>query len=90
MTVEADTGFAGLPLTLTLCETRSGIGDCLAPPTPTVTVDYEAGTARSFAIFAAGRGPIAFNPAMRRVFVRFRDAGGAPRGGTSVAVRTRP
>lgn len=90
MTVEPDTGSASLPLTLTLCETRAGLGDCVAPPAPTVTVEYEAGTERSFAIFVAGRGPIVFNPAMSRVFVRFRDAAGGPRGATSVAVRTRP
>lgn len=90
LTVEADTGSASLPLTMALCETRPVTGDCLAPPAPTVTVDYEGGTARSFAIFAASREPIAFNPAMSRVFVRFRDADGAPRGATSVAVRTRP
>jgi hypothetical protein len=35
-----------------------------------------------------GSDPIDLDPATRRIFVRFRDAGGTTRGSTSVAVQT--
>ena len=88
VTIGADTGAVSLPLTLPICETHSGTGGCLAPPTPTVTVAYEGGTARSFAVFAQGSGTVLFNPAMNRVFLRFRDADQTLLGATSVAART--
>jgi hypothetical protein len=86
--VSADTGALVLPLTLTVCETTGG-STCLAPPTPTVTVNYAAGTNRSFAFFARATGAIAFDPANNRVFTRLREDG-VQRGATSVAVCTIP
>jgi hypothetical protein len=86
--VSADTGGLALPLTLTVCQTNAG-GTCLARPTPTVTVNYLAGTNRSFAFFARASGSIAFDPANNRVFARSRQAG-VLRGATSAAVCTTP
>jgi len=53
-----------------------------------VTTQIDAGATPTFAIFVAGSGPVTFDPAANRVFVRFRDGGGTIRGATSVAVRT--
>jgi hypothetical protein len=84
--VSADAG--GLPLTLTVCETTGG-SFCLALPTPTVTVNYLAGTNRSFAFFAQALGSIPFDPANNRIFARLKEAG-VLRGATSTAVCTKP
>src|SRR5437667_1685193 len=84
--VSGDTGGVALPLTLTVCETTGG-SVCLAPPTPTVTVSYTAGTNRSFAFFAQASGTIPFDPATNRVFARLSQAG-VLRGATSAAVCT--
>jgi virginiamycin B lyase len=86
--VSGDTGGSGLPLTITVCETDAG-GNCLAPPTPTVTVDYLNGTNRSFKFFAQASGSIPFDPANNRLFARLTQAG-VLRGATSAAVCTTP
>jgi hypothetical protein len=86
--VSADTGGVPLPLTLTVCDT-TGTGTCLVPPTPTVTVNYTAGTNRSFAFFVQASGSIPFDPATNRVFARLRQSG-VLRGATSAAVCTTP
>jgi virginiamycin B lyase len=86
--VSGDTGGVGLPLTLTVCETTGG-PVCLAPPTPTVTVNYTGGTNRSFAFFARASGSIPFDPGTNRVYARLTQAG-VLRGATSAAVCTTP
>jgi hypothetical protein len=79
-----------LPLALTVCETTGG-SVCLALPTPTVTVNYAAGTNRSFAFFARASGAIAFDPANNRVIAGLREAGtNVLRGATTTAVCTMP
>jgi lactonase family protein with 7-bladed beta-propeller len=89
ITVSADTGGQRLPVTVTVCETDA-LGSCTASPVPSVTVQYEAGTTRSFAFFASANGSIVFNPAVNRVFARLIDASGTTRGSTSAAVCTTP
>jgi hypothetical protein len=88
ITVTADTGGTTLPVNLSICRTAPGTGACEAPPTASVTAQIAAGATPTFAVFAAGTGNIGFNPAVNRVFVRFRDEGNAVRGATSVAIRT--
>ena len=88
ITASADTGSANLPLDLTLCETNPADGACFGSIAPAVTTEIGAGATPTFAIFAAARGAVPFDPAMNRVFVRFRDADGVTRGSTSVAVYT--
>ena len=86
ITVAADTGTATLPLTLLICQTDAG-ANCLALPAPSVTTQINAGATPTFSIFAIGTGPIPFDAATNRIFVRFTDQGGVTRGATSVAVR---
>lgn len=85
----------GLPVSLALCETNPLTGQCLAPPTPTVTTTIGTSATPTFAVFVTGTGVVPFDAAANRIFVRFVDTvacavTGAPvtRGSTSVAVRT--
>jgi hypothetical protein len=86
--VTADTGGVSLPVSLSLCQTNPGTGACLAAPSSSVTLTIGAGATPTFAVFVQGSGPIVFEPATKRVFVRFKDGGTVTRGETSVAVRT--
>jgi subtilisin family serine protease len=86
----ADTGGALLPIDLYICQTNASTGACLTPPAASATATITAGATPTFAVFAAGRGSVAFAPDSNRIFVRFRDSGNAIRGATSVAVRTQP
>jgi hypothetical protein len=90
ITVTPDTGSVTLPLSLTVCQTDPATAACLAPPAPSVTTQIEAAATPTFSIFADATGPIPFDPATNRLFVRFTDAGGVTRGATSVAVCTQP
>jgi hypothetical protein len=86
--VSADTGDAALLLSITVCRTHPD-GTCIQPPGASVSTPIGSGDTPTFAVFVGGTGTtIPFDPARNRVFVRFRDAGGAVRGATSVAVRT--
>jgi hypothetical protein len=89
ITVSADTGGTALPVSLSVCQTNTATGACLAPPTPTVTTTIAANATPSFAVFVAGSSPVADQPAVNRIFVRLQDAGGVLRGATSIAVRTK-
>jgi hypothetical protein len=88
LTVSADTGAATLPLALTLCPTNPVTGQCLSTPATSATLAFGGGATATFSIFVNATGAVAFDPANSRVFVRFKDSGGAPHGSTSVAVRT--
>lgn len=61
---------------------------CLGAPAPEVTVDTATDATPTFGVFVNAGGAVPFDPAFNRVFVFFKDAGGAIRGSTSVAVRT--
>jgi hypothetical protein len=88
ITATANTGAASLPLALTLCETNPQTGQCLAPPSASVTTTIAANATPTFAIFGTASGAIAFDPANSRIFIQFADANGVERGATSVAVET--
>ena len=77
-----------LPLALTICQTNSASGQCLAAPTASVSTAIPAGGTPTFAIFGTASGAIANLPQTNRIVVQFADVGGAVRGATSVAVRT--
>ena len=87
ITMSADTGAAGLPLTLLVCEFNASIGNCMAPPSPTTTKTINTGEITFYAVFVVGQGtPIPLNPTINRVFVRFSDSDSVNRGLTGVAV----
>ena len=88
LTVTADTGQTALPLTLTLCQTVSATAQCMGTPTASVSLSFAQGASPTFSVFAQAAGPIDFDPANARIFVRFTDTGGAQHGSTSVAVET--
>lgn len=85
ITVSADTGTAGLPVSIQVCETTSA-GACMATPSASVTTSVAQNATPTFGVFVTSTGPIPFNPAAARVYVRFSDASGIVRGATSVAV----
>ena len=88
ITVRANTGGAMLPLTIALCQTNAATGECLALPTSAVTTQVDAGSTPTFGVFVTGTSAVPFDPANSRIFIRFRQGDGVPRGATSVAVRT--
>ena len=88
ITASADTGPTGLPVSVAVCETEPASGICRATPAASVTTSIGSGATPTFGVFLTGTGPIPFDPAASRVFVRFKDASGVTRGSTSVAVRT--
>ena len=88
ITATPDTGTATLPVNLFICETNPSTGECLSDSNTSVTTTIAANATPTFAVFVAGSGEVAFDPANNRVFVRFGDAGGVTRGTTSVAVRS--
>ena len=90
ITASADTGGTTLPLSLAICETNAA-GACLAPLGPPVTRVINPGETPTFGIFVTARASIPDDPAVRRIFVRFKDPGGQTRGSTSVrSVPSRP
>jgi probable HAF family extracellular repeat protein len=88
ITARADTGGAHIPVTLFICQTDPGTGDCLAPPASSVTALVNNSATPTFGIFVQGIGNVPFDPGLNRIFVRFKDGGGVTRGSTSVALRT--
>lgn len=89
ITVSADTGGAAIPVTPFVCRTDPATAACVSALAPRIETPIGSGETPTFAVFVAGGGTVPFEPAANRVFVRFTDASGAARGGTSVAVRTR-
>ena len=88
ITASADTGNTTLPVNISLCQSNPGTGQCISAIGPSVTTQINTNATPTFAIFVQGTGNVPFDPATNRIFVRFKDTGGATRGSTSVAVRT--
>jgi hypothetical protein len=79
---------APLPVSLTICRTDPGSGQCLQPAAPTVTVVIGPGETPTFSVFVKASAYVPFLPGVNRVTLRFRDAGGTTRGSTGVALRS--
>ena len=87
VTATVDTGGMPLPLTLTLCQTNPGTGECLSPPASSTTSALANNASATYAVFAKASGVIPFDPTGKRIFLRL-SSGGVVRGATSVAVTT--
>ena len=90
--VAANTGVAGLPVVMSLCQTAPS-GACINPTTAQpgpIAVPVGAGETQTFSVFVSGLDDVPFDPARNRIFVAFSDTGGLLRGQTSVAVRNIP
>ena len=79
---------AASPVSVSLCQTDPGSGQCIGTPAARVTVQIGKGQPPTFGIFVTGLDVVPFDPAAHRIFVRFEDGGNVTRGSTSVAVRT--
>lgn len=88
ITGSADTGGAALPVTTVICQTDPSTSQCISAIGGNVTVQIDTGQTPTFAVFVQASGPVPFDPANHRIFVRFKDSDGVSRGSTSVAVRT--
>ena len=88
LTVSADAGGVILPANIFICQTDPQTSACLSPPDTSVPTTILTNETPTFGIFVAAAGDVAFVPETNRVFVRFKDSGGATRGLTSVAVRS--
>jgi hypothetical protein len=86
--VSADTGTPALPLTATVCQTRPESGECVTPPAPLISITIGSSDTPTFGVFAQTSSEIRDNPTGNRIHVRFVDSTGAPRGATSVSVRS--
>lgn len=75
---------------LAVCETVPATGACKSAPEPTPSVFIGSGATPTFAVFVQSPSEIPFDPSTNRIFLSFKDGGGATRGGTSVAVYTQP
>lgn len=87
ITASADDGGKGLNVELSLCKTNAA-GQCTSgPPAPTVTVPFAANEIGTFTVFVRATGSIPFDPAIHRLFLRFKE-GTATVGASTVAVQT--
>ena len=90
VTVQTDTGAVDLGVSVSLCQTNPGNGSCLAPPTSEVTLTYESNDTPTFSFFITGSTPIALNPAVNRLNIRFMQNGDVQVGQSSIALQTAP
>ena len=77
-----------LPIAATVCQTNSSTGQCLSPPSATVTATINQNQNQTWSVFLQANGAVAADPAHNRAFLEFVDAGGVVRGSTSTAVTT--
>jgi hypothetical protein len=87
--VSASTGGTVLPVTLSICQTDPVTSACVNPVAPTASpfdVTIGAGETPTFGVFVSSATPIAFDPAVNRVFFEVRNQGGEVVASTSVAV----
>ncbi len=89
ITAVVDDNTRNLPLTITLCRTDL-TGGCMEPPGagPLPSLPLGQNEVATYSVFIEATEPVPFDPAVNRLFVRFKTPDGVTRGATSVAVRT--
>ncbi len=85
--IAADTGGVGQPVTLQVCQTDPGSGNCITPIQSSVGITINGGATATVAVFVNASAAVAFSPGVNRIFVR-ATVGGAIVGATSVADMT--
>jgi hypothetical protein len=85
VTVSADTGAAILPVTVNIQETDPTTGVVIGD---NVLQNVGPGENRTVVVWVTFNGCIGFDPAVNRIFVRFRDASNNLIGSTSTAIST--
>ncbi len=89
ITATVDDNGKSLPLSVTLCRTDPATGACVTPasPRPSTTSTIAKDEIATYAVFVQATGPVTFDPANNRLFLRLRTPDGTTRGATSVAVK---
>ncbi len=89
LTITADTGLAGTPVTLNVCQTDPVTSICLTTPAAQIQTHANASETLTFGVFISGQGfAIPFDPAQTRAHARFTDSTGKRVGSTSVAMQS--
>lgn len=88
ITASADTAGRSMAISeIEICATNAS-GQCITTRGESATLALNTNATATYAVFVRGTGEaIANDPARNRIFIRFNE-GSAPRGATSVAVRT--
>lgn len=88
ITASADTAGRSMAISeIEICATNAA-GQCITTRGESATLALNTNATATYAVFVRGTGAaIADDPARNRIFIRFNE-GSAPRGATSVAVRT--
>jgi hypothetical protein len=92
VTATVDDNGRNLPLKVALCQADPSTGACINPPVPgpSAVIAVENNSVATFTAVVTGTGNVPFDPAINRLFMRFKTADGITRGATGVAVRTVP
>jgi hypothetical protein len=90
ITATVDTDDQTLLLTVGLCRTDPATGVCINPAAPgaSTTSTFATNEVATYTAFIQSSGAVPFDPAVNRLFMRFKTPDGVTRGATSVAVRT--
>ncbi len=88
ITATVDDGGRGLSATVRLCLSDPITAACINPPATSISFFSTLYQTLTLTVEITATGPIAFDPANNRLFLRFKSTDGITRGATSVAVRT--
>ena len=87
VTVTTDTNGVSVPAVITICQTNTTTGACLANPAPSISLTIAAGETPSFGVFVQATDAIAADTANNRILVRFSN-NNQSKGATSVAIQS--
>src|SRR5262249_12932120 len=88
LTARGRSSDAAMPLTATVCQTNPNTGQCLSPPSSSVTTTINSHQDTTWTAFLLSGGAIVQDAAHNRVYFEFADVNGVIHGSTSTAVTT--